>query len=75
MSYIVEVSPQGLTEFIRNLSRDCSNGQWLREFTKNSFEAIETYRVVMDKTFQGSVLVEYDSKLAESNIFKIQIKF
>ena len=73
MSYIVEVSPQGLTEFIRNLSRDCSNGQWLREFTKNSFEAIETYRVVMDKTFQGSVLVEYDSKLAESNIFKIQI--
>ncbi len=73
MSYKVEVSVGGLTELIKNLARDCSNHQWLREFTKNSFEAIETYRKEVDPEFQGQVIVDFDPFIYEmGNIHKIQ---
>ena len=37
----VGVNPHGLTQFINNLGRDCLPDQFLREFVKNSIEAIQ----------------------------------
>lgn len=73
MSYSIQVNEGGLTELIQNLAKDCSNTQWLREFTKNSFEAIESYRKEVDSDFKGEVIVDYDPLLAENGLFKIQI--
>ena len=37
----VGVNPAGLTQLINNLGRDCLPDQFLREFVKNSIEAIQ----------------------------------
>jgi hypothetical protein len=49
----VGVNPSGLTQLINNLGRDCLPDQFLREFVKNSIEAIEK-----TKEKKGTIIVD-----------------
>ena len=49
----VGVNPHGLTQFINNLGRDCLPDQFLREFVKNSIEAIQK-----TKEKKGTIVVD-----------------
>ena len=49
----VGVNPHGLTQFINNLGRDCLPDQFLREFVKNSVEAIQK-----TKEKKGTIVVD-----------------
>lgn len=52
------VNSSGLTELIRNLGRDCLPTQFIREFTKNAFEACQRTGVT-----DCEVIVDYDHNL------------
>jgi len=59
------VSSSGLTALIQNLGRDCTPSQFLREFTKNAFEAVQ-------RAGGGRVEVDYDPNFhAKRGQFKI----
>jgi hypothetical protein len=66
---VTSVNPGGLTNLIRNLARDCTPSQYLREFTKNSIEACQR------APREGSlVLLDYNPEIhRETGVFKLSI--
>lgn len=56
------VNPRGLSELIRNLGRDCLPTQFIREFTKNAFEACQRTGETGCK-----VIVDYDREVYEKS--------
>jgi hypothetical protein len=61
------VNVQGLTALIRNLGRDCTPEQFMREFVQNSIEACE--RTGLD---DRHILIDYNHSIQKhSGIFKI----
>jgi len=61
------VNVQGLTALIRNLARDCTPEQFIREFVQNSIEA--SLRTGLDNR---RVLIDYNHSIQKhSGIFKI----
>ena len=69
----LSVDETGLTQLVELLGRDCLPNQFVREFVKNSDEAIQ--RVAASKkeqTYEGKILVDADWKIVEShNQFKM----
>lgn len=55
------VNANGLTALIQNLGRDCTPSQFLREFTKNAFEACQRAGA-----HRGRVEVDYNGELYAS---------
>ena len=53
------VNESGLTDLIRNLGRDCSSTQFIREFTQNGVEAVQRTGV------KGRVIIDYDKAIYE----------
>ena len=61
------VNVQGLTALIRNLGRDCTPEQFMREFLQNSIEACERTGIANSR-----VLIDYNHGIKKhSGIFKI----
>jgi hypothetical protein len=61
------VNPMGLSALIRNLGRDCTPDQYIREFVKNSIEACQ--RTGLE---QRKIVLDYNHGIAaKSNIFKL----
>jgi hypothetical protein len=61
------VNPMGLSALIRNLGRDCTPDQYIREFVKNSIEACQ-------RTGQPNrkIVLDYNHGIAnKSNIYKL----
>ena len=63
------VNPHGLTNLIRNLGRDCTPSQYLREFTKNSIEACQRTGKA-----DAQILLDYNPQYLEDfGVFKLSI--
>ncbi len=60
------VNPHGLSELIRNLGRDCLPTQFIREFTKNAFEACQRTGEADCK-----VIVDYDREAYDKSLEKV----
>ena len=61
------VAASGLTQLIENMGRDCSPTQFLREFTRNSFEACERTGKA------GLVVVDVHPQMLEEGHYKMAI--
>ena len=63
------VNPHGLTNLIRNLGRDCTPSQYLREFTKNSIEACQRTGKP-----DAQIVLDYNPQYLEDfGVFKLSI--
>ena len=61
------VNPMGLSALIRNLGRDCTPDQYIREFVKNSIEACQRTGLPNRK-----IVLDYNHGIAnKSNIYKL----
>lgn len=58
------VNASGLTALIQNLGRDCTPTQFLREFTKNSIEAVQ-------RSGGGRIEIDYNELQANRGFFKM----
>jgi len=67
------VDPAGLTQLIRNLGRDCTPDQYLREFLKNSIQACE--RALNqnrdDLLYQPTIHLDANPDLREAGLWKL----
>tara|TARA_Y100000590_G_scaffold418347_1_gene519045 strand:- start:496 stop:2331 length:1836 start_codon:yes stop_codon:yes gene_type:complete len=75
MTYEVKVNQAGFSQMLRRMARDCPNNQWLREFVKNSLEAIEEYRKESGNlSFKGEVIIDVDWHFYElTGYYKVSI--
>ena len=61
------VNPMGLSALIRNLGRDCTPDQYIREFVKNSIEACQRTGLANRK-----IVLDMNHGIAnKSNIYKL----
>ena len=61
------VNPMGLSALIRNLGRDCTPDQYIREFVKNSIEACQRTKLP-----NRQIVLDYNHGIAnKSNIYKL----
>jgi len=68
MKYLdVELASTNTTRALEKLSSDCSNHQFIREFTKNAIEAIQHYIYESgDEEYKGEVTIQVNKFLKEN---------